>query len=232
MGINSAVSDTARNFESGEGWEFVFNTDVTLQNIDLLLTNAGGTLTISSDSFSDIVLSGELEGDNDLGNTLVPANTLVSFFYTHTGPPGTDGPRIISLSVAEVVADDFVLGDTNQDGDVDCDDLDGYVGNLGATVTAELAPLDVNTDGTITLDDANTLITTLVQTSNGITGTFPGDLNCDGEVDVLEDAFALIGSLDNVVTSYSQGDINFDGTADVLGDAFVLIANLGSTNDP
>ena len=232
LGINSAVSDTARNFESGEGWEFVFNTDVTLQNIDLLLTNAGGTLTISSDSFSDIVLSGELEGDNDLGNTLVPANTLVSFLYTHTGPQGTDGPRIISLSVAEVVADNFVLGDVNQDGDVDCDDLDGYVGNLGASATAELAPLDLNNDGTISAADATTHITTLVQTSNGMTGTFPGDLNCDGEVNVLVDAFALVGNLGNAVTSYSQGDISFDGTVDVLGDAFVLIGNLGSTNDP
>ena len=90
----------------------------------------------------------------------------------------------------------------------------------------------MNTDGTITLDDANTLITTLVQTSNGVAGTFPGDLNCDGEVNVLVDAFALIGNLGNAVTSYSQGDIDFNGTADVLGDAFIMIANLGSTNDP
>ena len=123
-------------------------------------------------------------------------------------------------------------GDVNQDGDADCDDLDGYVGNLGASATAELAPLDINTDGTITLDDANTLITTLVQTSNGVAGTFSGDLNCDGEVNVLVDAFALIGNLGNAVTSYSQGDIDFNGTVDVLGDAFVLIGNLGSTNDP
>ena len=100
LGINSAVADTARNFESDEGWEFTFNTDVHLQNIDLILTNAGGTLTISSESFPDIVLAGELDGDNDLGNIFVPANTLVRCNYTHTGPQGTDGPRIISLSVA------------------------------------------------------------------------------------------------------------------------------------
>ena len=83
----------------------------------------------------------------------------------------------------------------------------------------------------ISAADATTHITTLVQTSNGNTGTFPGDLNCDGEVDVLGDAFALIGNLGNAVTSYSQGDISFDGTVDVLGDAFTLIGNLGSTND-
>ena len=113
-----------------------------------------------------------------------------------------------------------VVGDFDVDGDVDCGDLDGYVGNLEAAVTAELAPLDLDNDGTITAADANTHITTLVQTSNGVVGTFPGDLNCDGEVDVLGDAFALIGNLGNSVNSYSQGDINFDGAVDVLGDAF------------
>ena len=132
-----------------------------------------------------------------------------------------------NISVVEGVR----LGDVNLDGVVDCDDLDGYVGNVEAAVTSELAPLDLNNDGTITLDDANTHITTLVQTSNGRTGTFPGDLNCDGEVNVLGDAFALVGNLGNSVTSYSQGDINFDGTVNVLGDAFILIGNLGNTNE-
>ena len=144
LGINSAVSDTARNFESDEGWEFIFNTDVQLQNIDLLQTNAGGTLTISSDSFPDIVLSGELEGDNDLGNTFVPANSLVSFFYTHTGPQGTDGPRIISLSVAEVEAGNCVLGDVNQDGDVDFLDISSFISLLSSGEFSCEADIDQN----------------------------------------------------------------------------------------
>ena len=125
-----------------------------------------------------------------------------------------------------------ITGDFDADGDVDCDDLDGYIGNLGATVTAELAPLDLDNDGTITGSDANTHITTLVQTSNGRVGTFPGDLNCDGEVSVLGDVFLLIGNLDSPATSYSQGDVNFNGTVAVLGDAFILIGNLGKTNEP
>ena len=99
LGINSAASDTARNFESDEGWVFTFDTDVQLQNMDLLLTNSGGRLTISG-SFPDVVIAGNADGDNDLGNTFVPANTPVSIFYSHTGPLGTDGPRIISMSVA------------------------------------------------------------------------------------------------------------------------------------
>ena len=59
---------------------------------------------------------------------------------------------------------------------------------------------------------------------------FLGDLNLDGTVDVLGDAFILIGSLGSSVLSYAQGDIDLNGTVDVLGDAFILIGNLGRTN--
>ena len=48
LGINSDVSDAAVRFESGEGWEFIFNTEVELRNIELVETVADGTLTISS----------------------------------------------------------------------------------------------------------------------------------------------------------------------------------------
>ena len=72
----------------------------------------------------------------------------------------------------------------------------------------------------------------MIETSNGVVGTFPGDLNCDGTVDVLSDAFSLVANLGGFSTSYAQGDINFSGTVDVLGDAFALIANLGRTNNP
>ena len=150
LGINSAVSDTARNFESDEGWEFSFNTDVQLENILLLQTNAGGTLTISSESFPDIVLAGELDGDNDLGNTLVPANTLVSFLYTHTGPQGTDGPRIINLSVTEV-DEGCVLGDVNQDGFVDFSDINPFVSLLLSGQTS--CEADVDQNGVVNFDD-------------------------------------------------------------------------------
>lgn len=97
LGINTKDRDTARNFESDEGWEFSFNADVYLQTIDLLEMNSGGTLTISSEEFSNIELVGARNGDNDLGNTFVPANTMVGIYFTHPGVQGTDGPRIVSL---------------------------------------------------------------------------------------------------------------------------------------
>ena len=125
-----------------------------------------------------------------------------------------------------------LVGDFNGDGAVDCADMDGFIGNIGAAATGALAALDINPDGTLAADDADLMKTTLVVTSNGVTGTFLGDLNCDGQVNVLGDAFALVGNLGQAVTAYADGDINFSGDVNVLGDAFVLVGALGSSNGP
>lgn len=74
------------------------------------------------------------------------------------------------------------------------------------------------------------MLSFLIETSSGMLGTFPGDLNCDGRVDITGDAFILIGNLGTATSRYGDGDINFDGTIDVLGDAFILVSNLGATN--
>ena len=143
------------------------------------------------------------------------------------------------MSIASIVGGDVTpdpIGDFNGDGDVDCDDLDGYIGNIGtfvAGMTGGLANLDFDGDGTITSDDASSTIANLVVASNGVTGTVLGDLNCDGSVSVLGDAFALVGNLNGPATMYSEGDLNFDGSVSVLGDAFALVGNLGMSNtDP
>lgn len=135
-----------------------------------------------------------------------------------------------SNSVVLRVLDASVPGDFDSDGDVDVDDINFYVGNIGSAATGAIAQLDLTSDGQITSADLQTHIETDVQTSNGETGTFLGDLNLNGTVNVLGDAFALVGNLGNSATSYAQGDINLDGTVNVLGDAFVLVGNLNKTN--
>ena len=56
----------------------------------------------------------------------------------------------------------------------------------------------------------------------------PGDANLDGRVDVLTDAFALIGNLGTAGgAAWRDGDFNGDGVVDVLNDAFALVGNLG-----
>ena len=61
----------------------------------------------------------------------------------------------------------------------------------------------------------------------------PGDANLDGQVNVLGDAFALIGNLGvSGDTTWAQGDFNGDGNINVLGDAFILIGQLGQSVVP
>ena len=137
---------------------------------------------------------------------------------------------VIGYDLATPVAS--VLGDFDDDLDVDLADLDQYIGNIGAAAVGALAELDLDGNGTIEAADFQQHFSTLVGTSNGGTGTFAGDTNLDGTVDVIGDVFTLISNLGSPATSWSQGDFNADGTVDVLGDAFLLIANLGSSNAP
>ena len=58
----------------------------------------------------------------------------------------------------------------------------------------------------------------------------PGDANLDGQVDVLNDAFLLVGNLGTTGgATWAQGDFNGDGNVDVLNDAFILVGRLGQS---
>jgi hypothetical protein len=121
-------------------------------------------------------------------------------------------------------------GDFEPDGDVDADDIDFYSGNIGAMADGDLAQLDFDNDGVVTLDDHQFHIENFVQTPNGA-GTFVGDINLDGSVNVLGDAFSLVGNLGlSSGAGYADGDLNADGAVNVLGDAFGLVGNLGRSN--
>ena len=135
---------------------------------------------------------------------------------------------VIGYDIAPLPAS--VLGDFDGDLDVDLTDLDQYNGNLGVVAAGALAELDLDGSGTIGAADFQQHFTTLVQTSNGITGTFAGDANLDGTVDVLNDAVILISNLGIAATSWAEGDFSADGTVNVLSDGFLLIGNLGSSN--
>ena len=178
---------------------------------------------------------------------------LFTFNYTNAAIPNNQGsvsipmdPNFASIMISEAnstmgtysnltltqVVTPVGLGDFDGNGVVDCDDIDSYIGILGMPATGTLADLNLAEDVTINFADVEVLVENLVMTSNGQVGTFLGDFNCDGEVDVLNDAFILVGSLGSSVMSYSDGDANLDGTVDVLDDAFVLVGNLGMSNTP
>ncbi len=125
-----------------------------------------------------------------------------------------------------------VRGDFDTSGNVDDADINFYTQQLGQAIDAEsaLRELDLNDDGMITIEDHGLHVTTLAQTSTGVQGTILGDVNLDGTVNVLGDAFILISNLGaNAMVGFGDGDLNADGVVDVLGDAFVLISNLGQS---
>ena len=210
--VDATVTDGAIVLMSGTSFITDAQNDDTSDDYATftgLTTDGAGNLTI--------LMTGEASESNPDGNSTSNQVIISAITLTATAPMANSA------------------GDFDGNGVVDCDDLDGYIGNIGASVagmTEGLANLDFDGDEMITQADTNSTIMNLVVTSNGITGTFPGDLNCDGTVNVLGDAFALVGNLGGPATSYSEGDANFSGNVDVLGDAFILVGNLGNTNDP
>ena len=163
---------------------------------------------------------------------IITADSVTGTFSNIIAPEDMDIQVVYSSSGVSLQVSAGLVGDFDGDNDVDIDDIDFYLGNIGSQADGELALLDFNGDGQITIADVQTHIETHVQTSNGQTGTFFGDFNLDGTVNVLGDAFTLVGSLGNSVSSYASGDANLDGTVDVLGDAFIVVGNLGRTNLP
>ena len=232
--FSAASAASSVTLEAGSSADFVLDAGTTSSTVVVSGSAGGTTVAVNGNvDFTDLT-GGSLTGGTYVlidgnGNTTVTLGAGV----TTTGLAAFPGSSIAVVGndlVLNLVAGGTSTGDFNGDGNVDCDDLDFYVGNIGEPATGALAQLDLNNDNVVNRDDAELHITTLVQTTNGQVGTFLGDLNCDGTVNVLGDAFTLIGNLLETVTNYSDGDVNFDGTVNVLGDAFILIGNLGDTN--
>lgn len=87
---------------------------------------------------------------------------------------------------------------------------------------------------TLSLDDAQieavdgSALSTDSSFDQQIYAAIRGDVNLDGRVDLLNDAFGLVGNLGvESDASWQNGDFNGDGSVDLLTDAFQLIGNLG-----
>lgn len=193
-----------------------FDSDDKFTFSDELFNNlqAGTSASLSFDGLADSL--GAFSADYDL---LVSDEDILG-----------EATTTLALSLSfDVVAE---VGDFSISGNVDDDDINFFSGQLGQTVDfeSELRELDLDGDGTITLDDHDLHVNTLVETSLGTQGTLIGDINLDGRVDVLGDAFTLVSNLNTGIFGYANGDLNADGTVDVLGDAFRLLENLGQTS--
>lgn len=208
------LTEIARAIGDDDNLTFEYTMDSgTIVPLESPMTFDDGTIVENDfDTFSFPIVG--------TGSTLTVEINLVQ--NAGSEPIGLDNLMITSGGVVASPTGDF-----DNDGDVDCDDIDLFAGNIGSSS----ATFDLNGDGTVDLLDVELHVETLVVTSNGVTGTFIGDVNCDGQVSVLGDAFALVASLGMSGTVYTQGDLNLSGNVDVLGDAFVLVANLGMSNN-
>ena len=217
----------------GESLIFTFDQDVIFTSIELESVQLTDTFDVLVDGVPLLETTGDDVFIDDLGllgTTTIEAGSQITFAI---GGNVSNGSLRIETFEVQLVAETSILGDFDQDDDVDVDDIDFYIGNLGTEATGELAQLDLIEDGTITIADLNFHITTLAETSNGVQGALLGDLDLNGQVDVLGDAFALIANLgSNGPISYGLGNINGDLMVDVLNDAFLLVGNLGLNNDP
>jgi hypothetical protein len=101
-----------------------------------------------------------------------------------------------------------------------------------AFYTFELSSDIEGTDGGFSLDGGG-LGTGGTNRVEDVYVAIPGDANLDGQVNVLGDAFTLVGNLGTTGgATWAQGDFNNDGNVNVLGDAFALVGNLGTNVIP
>jgi len=228
-------SGEVSNFNTGEGIVIEFERDVIVSEIDFASIDAvnGESFDVNIEGVAETFNFGE-EGTRDIfvdpfGGMVITAGTDITF--TGTGPLETTSVRIDAITVQVDTSLTFALGDFDLDGDVDLDDLDQYNGQIGNPALGELAPLDFDGNDVVDAADFEMHYTDLVETSNGQTGTFAGDINLDGTVNVLGDALILVTNLGmEGINSWGQGDLNADQAVNVLGDALLLVTNLGSSN--
>ena len=214
-----------------------FNRSIVIESVDFNSLFGSDLFTVGT----QVDITSEQVDDDDVftfpnGGLELPANTnlLLQPGIVQSGGNNNSSAGVGLQSMTIRITGDApgLAGDFDMDDDVDADDIDFYSGNLGMPAMDDLAQLDLNGDNVVTLADHDLHVMTLVQIDGVQTGTLIGDINLDGQVNVLGDAFILINSLGTNATGWASGDLNADQTVDVLGDAFLLVNNLGQSITP
>ena len=100
---------------------------------------------------------------------IITADSVTGTFSNIIAPEDMDIQIIYSSSGVSLQVSAGLAGDFDGDNDVDIDDIDFYLGNIGSQADGELALLDFNGDGQITIADVQTHICLLYRSPR------PGD---------------------------------------------------------
>jgi hypothetical protein len=128
----------------------------------------------------------------------------------------------ITLRVIGTAPQGGVTGDFDGDGDVDADDIDLLMANLGG----DPAVYDLTSDGVVDQADVDEWVFNIVPIGENV-GTVYGDFNLDGEVNAGD--LALLATNYGTVGDWgwATGDGNGDGNVDA-GDLAMLATNYGT----
>lgn len=134
----------------------------------------------------------------------------------------------LSLQVVSVSCADNA-SDFNSDSAWNSSDLDAL--NSEITAGTNNSAFDLTGDGVVDVADRDAWLASAAAANGFGIPYLVGDIDLNGTVDVLGDAFTLVGNLFESTSDWSAGDLSADGTVNVLGDAFLLVANLNRSND-
>jgi len=165
---------------------------------------------VGTASFSDLDGDGRSEIIVGVGNKLHVLDLDGNYFNSNHFPLQTE----FSIKTAPIIVD---LDDDN--------DLEIIVGT-----SADIVVIDIEEDGGITtgywnLDRGNDKRTGYYESSLYCGNIYPGDLNCDGNIDILDVIFLVNIILDNIIPSEIEqwsGDINQDMAIDIF-DVLLMI---------
>ena len=162
--------------EGAYGIQFYFQTPfgVGTNIADHLQFSLNGDDNTTADERSDEAVTGGVWNDENAWIAVTDSTTSISLIA------GAETIEANSPSDFEVLGAPALVGDFDNDGAVDADDIDAYIGNIGQPAAGDLAELNLDDDEVITLADHEMLVTLHVQTANGLTGTALGDADLNG----------------------------------------------------
>lgn len=211
------------DFDSGSPGNNTFgfgNTGLGTHEVMSAPGDSGGPNLIATST--GIRIAGVVSGGFDAAGFNLPTDSVPSL-NSSWGDIGVD-TRISALMnqrfIDVALQTGQLLGDSNGDGSITADDVNGLRAaiNLGGTPIS--LQEDIDGDGIVTTVDIDLLV-------EQVAGTWHGDVNFDGQVDSADEAIVVANFQAPAFNGWIDGDLNGNGFVDI-GDFNIVQANNGN----